>query len=150
MRRRSADPVGAARQVGPGTVEGAGVVRPDGPTATGSPSAGAGRLSPYVPADCGLVRWTETVAGGTDWSGPRFVPVAGLTHLTVVQGADSYVHFLGRRERERADGGLGVDVEHAIQYQTGFAVDAVGNESAATPVPFAVVHVTAGATPYGY
>ncbi|MEJ1197448.1 MULTISPECIES: hypothetical protein [unclassified Streptomyces] len=31
-----------------------------------------------------------------------------------------------------------------------FAVDAVGNESPATLVPFAVAHATAGATPYGY
>jgi len=29
-------------------------------------------------------------------------------------------------------------------------VDAVGNESPATLVPFAVAHATAGAAPYGY
>ncbi len=50
------------------------------------------------------------------------MPGAGLTHLTVVQGADSYVHFLGRRERTGADGTRRVDVVHAIQYQTGLAV----------------------------
>ncbi|WP_267716937.1 hypothetical protein [Streptomyces sp. CoH17] len=36
---------------------------------------------------------------------------------------------------------------HAVEV---FAVDAVGNESPATQVPFAVVHAPAGATPYGY
>ncbi|MGW0814436.1 hypothetical protein ACWD00_14470 [Streptomyces viridiviolaceus] len=121
MRRRSAGPVGAARQVGPGAVE------------RGQDTAGSahgdwltlgrdGRLSLYVPTDGGLLRWTETTVGGPAWSGPHFVAVAGLTHLTVTQGADTYVHFLGRRERERADGALGVDVVHAIQYQTGLAV----------------------------
>lgn len=121
MRRRSAGPDGAARQVGPGTVEGA-RGGASGPAHGDWLTLGRdGRLSLYVPADGGLVRWTETLAGGPDWSGPHFVPVAGLTHLTVVQGADTYVHFLGRRERERADGGLGVDVVHAIQYQTGLA-----------------------------
>ncbi|MFC7511295.1 hypothetical protein ACFQV4_13915 [Streptomyces thermocarboxydus] len=36
----------------------------------------------------------------------------------MAQGADAYVHFLGRRER-LADGGVEVDVVHAVQYQTG-------------------------------
>ncbi|MGW5198474.1 hypothetical protein [Streptomyces spiralis] len=81
-----------------------------------------GRLSLYAPTDGGLLRWTESVVGGPQWSGPHFVSVAGLTHLTVTQGADRYVHFLGRRERSAADGSPSVDVVHAIQYQTGLAV----------------------------
>jgi hypothetical protein len=44
--------------------------------------------------------------------------VADLTHLSVVQGADSYVHFLGRREVRKGDGPPAVDIVHAIQYQT--------------------------------
>lgn len=67
------------------------------------------------------MRWTESAVGGPDWDGPHFVPVPGLTHLTVVQGADGYVHFLGRRERAGADGAPSVDLVHAIQYQTGLA-----------------------------
>ncbi|MEU0595217.1 hypothetical protein ACUJ8N_24710 [Streptomyces sp. ESR1.13] len=121
MRKRSAGPVGAVRRAGPG----------DGGRERGVVPAPAhgdwltlgkdGRLSLYAPTDGGLLRWTETAVGGPAWSGPHFVPVQGLTDLTVVQGADTYVHFLGRRERERADGGTGVDVVHAIQYQTGLA-----------------------------
>ncbi|MFD7863729.1 hypothetical protein [Streptomyces sp. NPDC057682] len=77
-----------------------------------------GRLTVYTLTDGGLLRWTELTPGGDGWEGPVFVEIAGLTDLTVVQGADSYVHFLGRRERGGADG-PGVDFVHAIQYQTG-------------------------------
>lgn len=78
-----------------------------------------GRLTAYAPREGGLARWTETRPGGPGWSGPDFLPVADLTHLSVAQGTDTYVHFLGRRERRRADGAAEVDVVHAIQYQSG-------------------------------
>ncbi|MEU6367883.1 hypothetical protein ABZ876_19600 [Streptomyces sp. NPDC046931] len=78
-----------------------------------------GRLTAYAPCEGGLLRWTEARPGGPGWSGPAFFPVADLTHLTVVQGADTYVHFVGRRERRHPDGRVDVDVVHAIQYQTG-------------------------------
>ena len=81
-----------------------------------------GRLTLYAPTGGGLLRWTETAVGGPWWSGPHFVPVAGLTHLSVAQGANGYVHFLGRREREGADGTTGADIVHAVQYQTGLAL----------------------------
>lgn len=77
------------------------------------------RLTAYAPCRGGLLRWTETRPGGPGWSGPDFFPVADLTHLAIAQGADAYVHFLGRRERRRGDGAVVVDVVHAIQYQTG-------------------------------
>ncbi|WP_240799272.1 hypothetical protein [Streptomyces sp. A0958] len=77
-----------------------------------------GRLTLYARTDGGLLRWTQRSRGGDRWDGPDFVPVAGLTDLTVVQGADAYVHFLGRRER-RGDEGPSVDFVHAVQYQTG-------------------------------
>ncbi|MEY9815056.1 hypothetical protein [Streptomyces albogriseolus] len=77
-----------------------------------------GRLTAYAPCEGGLLRWTEHRPGGPDWSEPAFFPVDGLTHLTVAQGADTYVHLLGRRERQ-ADGAVQVDVVHAVQYQTG-------------------------------
>ncbi|MEU6574183.1 hypothetical protein [Streptomyces sp. NPDC046805] len=78
-----------------------------------------GRLTAYARTGEGVLRWTELRPGGPDWSGPDFFPVAGLTHLTVVQGADTYVHFLGRREVPRPEGPPAVDVVHAVQYQTG-------------------------------
>ncbi|MEW2297172.1 hypothetical protein ABZ719_31465 [Streptomyces sp. NPDC006743] len=78
-----------------------------------------GRLTAYARTDDGLLRWTELRPGGPQWTGPEFFPVADLSDLTVVQGADSYVHFLGRREVRRADGPPAVDIVHAIQYQTG-------------------------------
>ncbi|MGA4960802.1 hypothetical protein [Streptomyces pseudogriseolus] len=77
-----------------------------------------GRLTAYAPCEGGLLRWTELRQGGPDWSDPAFFAVDGLTHLTVAQGADAYVHFLGRRARH-ADGAVLVDVVHAVQYQTG-------------------------------
>lgn len=77
-----------------------------------------GRLTLYALTDGGLLRWTQRSRGGDRWDGPDFVPVANLTDLTIVQGADSYVHFLGRRERRGSDG-LSVDFVHAVQYQTG-------------------------------
>ncbi|WP_406722204.1 hypothetical protein OG968_07585 [Streptomyces althioticus] len=80
-----------------------------------------GKLTLYALAPDGVVRWMETTVGGPDWSGPHVVPVPGLTRLTVLQGANSYVHFLGRRERTGADGARSVDIVHAVQYQTGLA-----------------------------
>jgi hypothetical protein len=80
------------------------------------------RLTAYARADGGLLRWTELRAGGPAWSRPEFVPGPHLTHVSVVQGADTYVHFLGRRELPRAEGVAQVDIVHAIQYQTGRAV----------------------------
>ncbi|MET7642103.1 hypothetical protein ABZS83_00330 [Streptomyces sp. NPDC005426] len=77
-----------------------------------------GRLTLYARTDGGLLRWTQRSPGGEKWDGPDFVSVAGLTDLTVVQGANTYVHFLGRRERHGSDG-PSVDFVHAIQYQTG-------------------------------
>ena len=78
-----------------------------------------GRLTAYARARTGLLRWTQTRPGGAEWAGPDLFPVAGLTDLHVVQGANTYVHFLGRREVAKGDGPPAVDVVHAIQYQTG-------------------------------
>ncbi|MFI5975207.1 hypothetical protein [Streptomyces sp. NPDC051452] len=120
MRRRPAGPVDAVRPAGRTREEqgrfASGVAYGDWLTLGKD-----GRLTLYAPTDGGLLRWTETTAGGPAWSGPHFVAVPGLAELTVVQGADTYVHFLGRRERTAADGSRGLDVVHAIQYQTGLA-----------------------------
>ncbi|SDK29033.1 hypothetical protein [Streptomyces indicus] len=78
-----------------------------------------GRLTAYVADADGLYRWTEDRPASGQWSGPAFFPVSGLTHLTAVQGVDTYVHFLGRRERAHAGGRIDTDIVHAIQYQSG-------------------------------
>ncbi|MEV5934099.1 hypothetical protein AB0L56_15485 [Streptomyces sp. NPDC052079] len=80
-----------------------------------------GKLTLYALAQDGVVRWSETTVGGPDWTGPHLVPAPGVTHLTVLQGANTYVHFLGRRERAGADGARSTDLAHAVQYQTGLA-----------------------------
>ncbi|WP_079149179.1 hypothetical protein [Streptomyces agglomeratus] len=72
------------------------------------------RLTAYAPAEGGLLRWTETAPGGPGWTGPQFFPAPGIEHLTLAQGPDGYVHFIGRRQN-----GDAVDIVHAIQYQTG-------------------------------
>ncbi|MFG3101286.1 hypothetical protein ACGFZL_12310 [Streptomyces sp. NPDC048182] len=75
-----------------------------------------GRLTAYARSGRGLLRWTETRPGGPHWSAPELVVVPDLTHVAIVQGADTYVHFLGRRARPANAGA--VDIVHAIQYQT--------------------------------
>ncbi|MEU6843313.1 hypothetical protein ABZ930_15720 [Streptomyces sp. NPDC046716] len=81
-----------------------------------------GRLTAYARTASALLRWTEQRPGGPEWDGPEAFPVAGLTHLSVAQGADTYVHFVGRREVRKGEGAPVVDIVHAIQYQTGRAV----------------------------
>ncbi|MEV5513577.1 hypothetical protein AB0L50_11700 [Streptomyces flaveolus] len=76
------------------------------------------RLAVYALVEGGVHRWTETAVGSGRWSGPDFFPAAGLTGLTVAQGANRYAHFIGRREK-RADGGATkVDLLYAVQYQS--------------------------------
>lgn len=118
MRRRSPDPQGDARPVAEGSAHVASGAAHGHWLTLGKD----GRLSLYALAEGGLFRWTESAVGGPDWDGPHFVPVSGLTHLTVAQGVDGYVHFLGRRQRVGAGGAVAVDVVHAIQYQTGLAI----------------------------
>ncbi|MFD4032491.1 hypothetical protein ACFWVP_18705 [Streptomyces sp. NPDC058637] len=78
-----------------------------------------GRLSAYALADEGMLRWTEERPGGSAWAGPELVPVPHLTSLTVAQGADGFVHFVGRRAVEKDDGPPVVDLVTATQFQTG-------------------------------
>lgn len=73
-----------------------------------------GSLSAYAPADGGLLRWTEQRPGGPDWTDPQFIEAPGLTHATLAQGQDRYVHLVTRRTTAR-----GVELMHATQYQTG-------------------------------
>ncbi|GAA3005456.1 hypothetical protein [Streptomyces fulvorobeus] len=82
-----------------------------------------GRLTAYALHAGGVLRWTETRPGGPDWSGPDLFEVPHLTHLSLAQGADGYVHLLGRRSVPQKDGPPVVDVVHAIQYQSGRALN---------------------------
>ncbi|MGW0389931.1 hypothetical protein ACWDYJ_03320 [Streptomyces sp. NPDC003042] len=77
-----------------------------------------GRLTAYARAEGGLLRWTERVPGGPDWTGPDFFPAPELTDLAVGQGPDGYAHFVGRR-RLRSDDTETVTYHHAVQYQSG-------------------------------
>ncbi|MFH9617357.1 hypothetical protein ACH4MM_27150 [Streptomyces pratensis] len=81
-----------------------------------------GRLTAYARHHDGVLRWTETRPGGPEWSGPDLFEIPHLTHLSLAQGADGYVHFLGRRAVPQKDGPPVVDVMHAIQYQSGRAL----------------------------
>ncbi|MEV8017187.1 hypothetical protein AB0O76_12725 [Streptomyces sp. NPDC086554] len=95
--------------------------------ATGTPETGRwllrgkdDRLTAYARTDGGLLRWTETRPGGPALTGPDFFGAPDITHLTLAQGADGYVHFIGLRRRPKPDGAdPEVDVVHAIQYQSG-------------------------------
>ena len=96
--------------------------------ATGTPATGRwllrgkdDRLTAYARTADGLLRWTETRPGGPDWTGPEFFEAPDITHLTLAQGEDGYVHFIGLRKRPKGDGGKDVDVDvvHSIQYQSG-------------------------------
>ncbi|MFI6858907.1 hypothetical protein ACIBKZ_03220 [Streptomyces sp. NPDC050421] len=102
-----------------------------------------GRLTAYVPGDGGLRRWTERRPGGPEWDAPDVMPAPDLTHLSVTQNANAYVHFVGRRERAAADGAVTVDIVHAIQYQTGRPASAW--QSLGTPHKEAVVGRRLGA-----
>lgn len=77
------------------------------------------RLAVYALIEGGVHRWTETAVGSGRWSRPDFFPAEGLTDLTVAQGANHYVHFLGRRDQEQTGGSPKVDLVHAVQYQSG-------------------------------
>lgn len=99
---------------------------PSRSTSTGAPDTARwllrgrdGRLTAYARADGGLLRWTEERPGGPGWSGPDFFEAPDLTWLTLAQGGDGYVHFLGRRERRDAAGESVVEIMHSIQYQSG-------------------------------
>ncbi|WP_329041434.1 hypothetical protein OHT61_25570 [Streptomyces sp. NBC_00178] len=120
MRRRRPDSAGNAPALAPSSTRHE--VRGT-PRGRWMPLGKDGRLTLYARTDGGLLRWTQRSPGGDRWDGPDFVPVADLTDLTVVQGSDAYVHFLGRRERQAADG-PGVDYVHAVQFQTGRPVTA--------------------------
>ncbi|MFI6061072.1 hypothetical protein [Streptomyces sp. NPDC051286] len=82
-----------------------------------------GRLTVYVHTEDSLRRWTQTRPGGGEWHCSDLATVGHLTHLSVVQDANAYVHFVGRRERV-VGSTVTTDIVYAIQYQTGRPVSA--------------------------
>ncbi|MBT2404966.1 hypothetical protein J7I97_21085 [Streptomyces sp. ISL-87] len=78
-----------------------------------------GRLTAYARTSDGLLRWTETQPGGPQWKGPEFFPAPHIASLSVAQGADGFIHFVGRRTLQGKGGSTTVDLAHAIQYQSG-------------------------------
>ncbi|MFE4826378.1 hypothetical protein [Streptomyces sp. NPDC056672] len=79
-----------------------------------------GRLTAYAPAADGVLRWTETRAGGPDWSGPEPLAFPGLLpYLSIARSTEGFVHLLAVRKRPAADGPDEIDLLHAIQFQTG-------------------------------
>ncbi|MFZ3560463.1 hypothetical protein [Streptomyces sp. BH055] len=79
-----------------------------------------GRLTLFALSSDGLLRWTESRPGGPDWQEPQVFPVPpGLGHLSITQGANGYLHFLGRRVREHGDGRATTDLMYSMQYQSG-------------------------------
>ncbi|WP_405487772.1 hypothetical protein [Streptomyces sp. NBC_00096] len=77
-----------------------------------------GLLSAYARTPDGLLRWTEITPGGPQWRGPDFFAAPDVASLSVAQGPNGFVHFVGRRT-VRGKAGDTVDLAHAIQYQTG-------------------------------
>ncbi|MFJ1588883.1 hypothetical protein ACIOD0_01335 [Kitasatospora albolonga] len=112
---RRGRPVGGEELRGPdvGLAAGVRAVVPDGPWVVRGKDH---RLTVYGYAGSGLLRWTQRTAGGDEWSGPDALPAPRLSHLSVSQGGDGFVHFVGRRVS--ADGHA-TGIVHAVQYQTG-------------------------------
>ncbi|MEW2259991.1 hypothetical protein [Streptomyces sp. NPDC047869] len=77
-----------------------------------------GRLTAYALTSGGLLRWTETRAGGPEWTGPVFIPAPEVEDISLAQGANGYVHFFGRRLKGKGPAAF-PEVVHAIQYQSG-------------------------------
>ncbi|WP_353945331.1 hypothetical protein ABII15_29715 [Streptomyces sp. HUAS MG91] len=94
--------------------------RADGPVGGKWLTRGSdGRLTLFALNADGLLRWTETRPGGPEWVGPELFPVPpGLSHLSIAQGADGYLHFLAYRVRKHGDGRRSVDLMYTMQYQS--------------------------------
>ncbi|MFJ6074118.1 hypothetical protein ACIQFU_25365 [Streptomyces sp. NPDC093065] len=120
MRGRGAQAVDRGLRSGVGTgARSRRVSVPAAPTGSWLLRGGDDRLSVYVLVEGGVRRWTETAVGSGRWSGPDLFPVEGLTGLAVVQGANRYAHFIGRRERPTDGEGPKADLLYAVQYQSG-------------------------------
>ncbi|KPI10473.1 hypothetical protein OK074_0108 [Actinobacteria bacterium OK074] len=79
-----------------------------------------GRLSAFALSGRQLLRWTENRPGGPDWTGPEsFALPAGLDRVTVAQGANGYLHLLGRRTRKHSDDRTLHELMYSVQYQSG-------------------------------
>ncbi|XVV37746.1 hypothetical protein ACQPXT_30595 [Streptomyces sp. CA-100214] len=126
----------------------------------GAPAAGAGALPAQPAAPLDLAPMGGGLPAPTVHSPVAYEQIGGsaVRFTGLARGAAQ----VGFRAGGTLLGGSPVAVDGRWAWDSGwpwqegrhtvevFAVDTAGNESPATPVPFAVAHVTAGATPYGY
>lgn len=79
-----------------------------------------GRLTAYAALDGGLVRWTESSAGDSEWSERELLPgPALLPYLSVAQSPAGWVHLVALQRTVTSSGATSVEIMHAIQYQSG-------------------------------
>ncbi|MFE3641133.1 hypothetical protein ACFXOM_09050 [Streptomyces sp. NPDC059169] len=79
-----------------------------------------GRLTAYAPGPEGVLRWTETRAGGPEWTGPELFRAPGLVpYLAIAQDSDGYVQLVALRRTPAAGGEIATEVVQTIQYQSG-------------------------------
>ncbi|MFI5986300.1 hypothetical protein ACIBEA_36250 [Streptomyces sp. NPDC051555] len=108
-----------------------------------------GRLTAHAALGGAVVRWTERTVGGPEWARevldtPPLLPVLG-----VARSAQGWAHLFSLRPAPDGPDGPGVEVMHAVQYQTGRPVGSwrsLGNPNGAATgkgraagVPCAVV-----------
>lgn len=112
---RAAHPARGAQGAAPGA---AGPAHPSAPAGKWLFRGNDGRLTAYACAAGGLLRWTETHAPGTGWTGPEELEVPGWTGSAVMaQSHEGYIHFVTLRTPSDDSGSLEVAV--ATQFQSG-------------------------------
>ncbi|MDJ0380241.1 hypothetical protein [Streptomyces sp. G-G2] len=124
------------------------VVRYPGPR-IGLSRGADGRLTAYAALGGAVTRWTERAPGGPEWvredlDTPPLLPV-----LSLARDPRGWVHLFSLRRTPSGPDGAGVEVMHAVQYQTGRPVGgwrSLGNPNGAATgkgreagVPCAVV-----------
>ncbi|MET9696548.1 hypothetical protein ABZY31_06435 [Streptomyces sp. NPDC006529] len=79
-----------------------------------------GRLTAHAALGGAVVRWTERAPGGPDWVREELDTPPLLPVLSVARTAQGWVHLFSlRRTAASGPAGAGVEVVHAVQYQTG-------------------------------
>ncbi|WP_330333255.1 hypothetical protein OHS33_28445 [Streptomyces sp. NBC_00536] len=126
----------------------AAIVRYPGPR-IGAVRGADGRLTAYAALGGAVTRWTERTPGGPEWVREHLDTPSLLPVLSVARSPQGWVHLLALRRTPPGPDGAGVEVMHAVQYQTGRPVGAwhsLGNPNGAATgkgraagVPCAVV-----------
>ncbi|MER5732354.1 hypothetical protein ABT084_29155 [Streptomyces sp. NPDC002138] len=108
-----------------------------------------GRLTAYAALGGAVTRWTERTPGGPEWVREDLGTPSLLPVLSVARSPEGWVHLLSLRRTPAGPDGAGVEVMHAVQYQSGRPVGgwhSLGNPNGAATgkgrgagVPCAVV-----------